>query len=172
MEWAPLWWEVCAFPRAHPRCNLPLPKFWKNIQTEASGIIHPKFVPNSQWEEEQQKETCSGTNNITMELTLHCQISCPGRAPFAAFAFTKLPKAEDLLLLPRKFILFLVSLCKNNVKQQKKGCQPPPLGSPASPCRTQSSKGGPASLHGTTPILRSLMGNLPIRFNRTEIIES
>ena len=92
----PVWWEVCAFLRAHPQCNLPLHKFWKNIQTEASHIICPKFVLNSWWEEEEQKESCSGTNNIIMELILHCQISCPGMAPFAAFVLTKFPKAQRL----------------------------------------------------------------------------
>lgn len=71
---------------------------------EVSHIICPKSVTNSQLEEEEQKESCSGTNSIITELIPCCQMSCSGMAPFAAFAFIKFPRAQ------RPAVCFLESL--------------------------------------------------------------
>lgn len=76
---------------------------------------------------------------------------------------------ETCCLLTREFILFPVSLCKNNVKQQKNRCHPPSLTSSQSHCKTQSSKGEITSLHRTNCSLTSIMGNSAIHFNRIEI---
>lgn len=100
-----MWWELCASLHAYPQCNLHLHKFRKNTQMKVSHIICLKFVTNSQSEVEEQKVSCSGTNNIIMELILCCQISCPGTAPFAAFAFTKFPNAQ------RHGVYFLGKFC-------------------------------------------------------------